>query len=111
MRLERGRFPEVEGIDRLDVIVTIEEYRRLARRLQPIGVDHRVSGRLDDLSVPESDSLILLGQVAGGATNVRGALRLTRDAGNLEKVFEFLQPLVARFVKEFFRRGHGWRGP
>src|ERR1700694_415632 len=109
MRLEGWRFPEVEWIDRLDVIVTIEKHRRLAPRLQPVGIDDRMAGRLDDLCILESNALVLLGQVARGATDVTGALRLTRDARDPEKVFEFLQPLVAGIFKEFFRRGHCWR--
>jgi hypothetical protein len=44
--------------------------------------------------------------VSRGATDVGGALGLARDAWDLEKVFEFLEPLVAGIFKKFFRGDH-----
>src|ERR1700694_4095580 len=106
MRLKRWRFPEVEWIDRPDVIVTLEAHRRLCPRLQPVGIDDRMAGRLDDLGILESDALVLLGQVAGGATDVTGALRLARDARDPQEVVELAQTLLARLFEKFLRRCH-----
>ena len=40
-RLERRRFPQVERVDGLHVVVAVEEDRRRARRVQPLAVDDR----------------------------------------------------------------------
>ena len=105
-RLERWRCPKVQWVDRLDVIVPVEQRGRLARGLQPVGVDDRVPGRLDDLGVFQSDPFVLLGQVGGRAPDVAGPLRLARDARDPQKVFEFLQSLVASIFEKFFRSDH-----
>ena len=65
-------------------------------------------GRLDDLGVLESNPLVLLGQVTGGTTDVVAALRFARDAGDPQKVFEFLQSLITGIFKEFFGGNHYW---
>jgi len=56
---------------------------------------------LDDFGVLESNPLVLLGQVAGSTADVVAALRLTRDAGDPQEVFEFLEPLVAGIFEEY----------
>ena len=45
-RLERWRLPQVEWLWRLDVVVPVEEDRRLAWSVQPFPVHHRVARRL-----------------------------------------------------------------
>ena len=42
-RLERRAGPEVHGIDRLHVVVAVEQDRRLAGRVEPVAVDDRDS--------------------------------------------------------------------
>src|SRR2546428_10899099 len=91
-RLERWRGPEVEWVDRLNVIVPVEQHGWLARGLQPIGVDDRMASCLDDLGVLESDHLVLLGQVAGSAPYVGGALGLAGDAGDPKKMSSSRKP-------------------
>jgi hypothetical protein len=103
---EWRRLPQLQGIDRLDIIVAVEKNRRLARRPQPVGNDHRVSGRVDDLGILQPDPLVLLGEVAGGAAHVAGVFRLARNARDTEKVLELAQALLARLVEEFLRRRH-----
>src|ERR1700694_5665082 len=110
-RLEGRRGPQLEWIDRLDVVVPVEQHRRLALCLHPVGIEDGMPRRLDDLRILESDSFVLLREMAGRAPDVVGALRLARDAGDPEKVVEFLEPLVAGSFKEFFRRRHCWRDP
>ena len=55
-RLERRRLPQVERIDRLHVVVAVEEDRRRARRAQPVAVDDRIARRLDQPHVLQSDA-------------------------------------------------------
>ena len=69
-RFERRRLPEVDRIDRLDVVMAVEENRRFVRRLQPVGIDHRVPAGLDHRSVLEPYPLVLLGEMAGRPTDV-----------------------------------------
>ena len=99
--LEGRRFPEVQRIDRLDIVVTVKQDRRLARGLQPVGIDDRMSGGVDDLRVLQPDSLVLLGEVARGAADVVGVFGLARYARDAEKVLELAEPLLTRLVEEF----------
>ena len=50
-RFERRRRPQVDRVDRLHVVVAVEENRRLAGRVEPVAVDDRVSRRLDEADV------------------------------------------------------------
>jgi hypothetical protein len=61
-------------------------------------------GRLDDLCVLQPNSLVLLSEVTGGAPHIGGALRLARDAGDAEEVFELAEALLARLFEKFLRR-------
>ena len=88
------------------VVAVVVETDRRGQTVEPVGVHDRVPRRLDDLGVLESDPLVLLGEVAGRASDVGGPLGLARNAWDLEKVFEFLEPLVAGSFKEFFGRDH-----
>ena len=54
-RLERWSHPQIEGIDRLDVVVAVDDDRGRALRMQPIGVDHRVAAGGGDVDVLEAD--------------------------------------------------------
>ena len=47
-RLERRAGPQIDRIDRLHVVVAVEEDRRLARRVQPVAVDDRIARRVDE---------------------------------------------------------------
>jgi len=67
-----------------------------------------VPGRVDDLGILQPNSLVLLGEVAGGAAYVIGMVWLARDARNPEKVFELAEALLTRLVEEFL--GGRYRG-
>ena len=49
-RLERRRVPQVERIDRLDVVVGVDEDRRRAFGMQPVGVDDRMAAGVGETS-------------------------------------------------------------
>ena len=69
-RLERRRRPQLERIDGLDVVVAVDEHRRSARRVQPVGVDDRVTAGLGRLDVLEPDRRSRVDQPVGGAPAV-----------------------------------------
>ena len=60
-RLERRRLPQLERIDRLHVVVAVEEDRRRAWRAQPVAVDDRIARRVDQADVLQSDPPHLVG--------------------------------------------------
>ena len=62
--------------------------------------------RLDHFGVLQPNPLVLLGEVTSRPPHVIGALGLTRDAGNPQKILEFLESLLAGLHEEFLRRGH-----
>ena len=53
-----GRLPHVERVDRLDVVVAVDEHGRGAGGVEPVGVDDRVAAGLGDLHVLEADRAI-----------------------------------------------------
>ena len=104
--LKGRRGPEVEGVDGLDVVVPVQQHGWLAGGLKPVGIGDRVSGRFDDFGVLQANPFVLLGEVGGRTPDLAGPLRLARDAGDPQKLFEFLQPLVPGIFKEFFGGDH-----
>ena len=105
-RLERRRRPEIQRVDRLHVVMAVEQDGWLAGRFEPVGVDDRVPGCLDHLGILEAHPFVLLGQVARGAANVIGTLRAARDARDPQKILEFLEALLPSLFQEFLSRGH-----
>ncbi len=47
-RLEGGREPLVQRVGRLDIVMAVEDHRRRARRVVPLGEHHRPPGGRDD---------------------------------------------------------------
>ena len=78
--LERRRLPQVERIDRLDVVVAVEQDRRRALRRQPVAVDDRVARRLDQPDVLHADPAQFVGRPFGAAAHVGLMLRQRADA-------------------------------
>ena len=70
LRLEGRRFPLIERIGRLHIVVAVEQDGRLARRAQPFGVDQRVALAFDQLG-RKSGGL----QLARGQNRRRGGYR------------------------------------
>ena len=99
-RLERRRLPEVERIDRLHVVVAVEEDRRRARRAKPVAVHDREARRLDQPDILQADAPHLLRRPLGATLHVVLVLRQRADAGNREVLFQFLDIPVAMRVDE-----------
>ena len=99
-RLERRRRPQLERVDRLHVVVPVEEHRRRAGRVQPVAVDDRVARRVDHPHVLEADGPQVIGGPVGAAAHVAGVLGQRADARDGEVLGEFLEVPVAARVDE-----------
>ena len=77
-RLERRRLPEIQRIDRLHVVVAVEQNRRRTRRAEPVAVHHRIAGRLDQPDVLQADAPHLVGAPVGAALDVGARARAAR---------------------------------
>jgi hypothetical protein len=108
-RLERRCRPAVEGVDRLDVVVSVEEDGWLAGRVQPIRVDDRVPGGLDNFGMLEPDRGILRGQMFRGPPNVIDMVGLTRDARDAQELLELAQAALARVFEKLLGRAQASR--
>ncbi len=81
-----ARLPLVERVDRLDVVVAVEEHGRRSDRVEPVGIDDRVAARLADLDVLQARRQQVGGQLLGGPPAVRGVLGDPADAGDPQEV-------------------------
>ena len=77
-RFERRRLPQLERVHRLHVVVAVEEDRRRARGAEPVAVDHRIAGRVDQPDVVQADAPHLVGAPVGAAPHVGGMLAAAR---------------------------------
>ena len=98
--LEGRAGPQVHRIDRLHVVVAVEEDRRLARRVQPVAVDHGVARRLNQLDVLQSRGAQRVGRPLRRLAHVLGVLGQRRDAGNGQVLLQLLDVAIAIDVDE-----------
>jgi len=111
--LERRRGPQLQRIDRLDVVVPVEQNRRRTRRAQPLAVDDWVAGRVEQLHAGEADALHLLGGPLGAPHDVAMVRGQRADAGDREIRLQFVDVSVAVEVDEIndgVGHGCGWAG-
>ncbi len=98
--LKRRRRPEIQRIDRLHVVMAVEENRRLARRIEPVAVDDGIARGVDQADVLHPGR----GQRVGGplrrAPHVALVLRQRADARDGEVLLEFLDVSIAVDVDE-----------
>src|SRR6185295_4179835 len=89
-RLEGGVAPLRERIRRLNVVMTVEKDRRLARSAQPFGVDEGMTLGLDAFG-REAGRAELPDDEVSGAGDVRGVLRIGRDRRDPNVILQFLE--------------------
>ena len=99
-RLEGRGFPQLDRVDRLHVVVAVEEDGRRARRAQPVAVDDREAGRVDQLDVLQPDAAHLLRRPVRAALHVGRVLRQRADAGDGEVLLELVDVVVAVRIDE-----------
>ena len=106
--LEGRSVPLVERLGGLDVVVGVAEHGGLAGGVQPVGVDEGMALGGDDLDIFHADAAQFVGHIVGGFLNVGLVLFEGADAGDAEKIFEFVQEtLLITAGKIDCGRGHG----
>ena len=98
--LKRRRLPELDGIDRLDVVVAVEEDRRRAFGAEPVAIDDGVAGRFEEPDIGQADAAHLVGRPFGAAAHIAGMLRQRADARNREVSLQLLDVAVTIGVDE-----------
>ena len=79
-RLERWRCPQVERVDRLDVVVAVDKDGRGVGSVQPVGVDDRGTTGLDRFCVLEAGCGQGVAKPVGRGPTVVQVLAQRRDA-------------------------------
>ena len=99
-RLERRRLPQVQGIDRLHVVVAVEQDGRRPGRPQPVAVDDRIAGRLEQPDVLQPDAAHFVAAPFGTAADVGFVLGQRADARDGQQRLQFVDVSVAVDVDE-----------
>ena len=90
-RLEGRREPLVQRIGRLHIVVAVKEHGRLARGMQPVGIDQRMTVGFDQPHVLHADAGQLGGQRLGGAAAIALVLGQRGDGRNAQQVLQFIE--------------------
>ena len=91
-RFKGGRLPQRQRIDRLDIVVTINQDSRLVRTgMQPIRVDQGMPRGLDDLHMFQPALLHIGDQPLGSLHHVGLVGRNRTDAGDAQPLGQFSQ--------------------
>jgi hypothetical protein len=85
-RLERRPVPQVERVDRLDVVVGVHHDRRRTLGVQPVGVHDRMAARVRRLDVLEADPPEALDEEVGRGARVRVVLAKRADARDPQEI-------------------------
>ena len=89
-RLKRRAVPFIQRIGRLDIVVRIQSTVGLPRAREPVGINQRMSLGRDDLDIFHADAPQFVGHKIGGFLDVGLVFFESADAGNAEKIFEFV---------------------
>ena len=87
---ERRRFPLIQRVGRLDVIVRIHQDGGLAGGVEPIGIKKRMSLGGDHFDIVHADAPQFVGDKIGGLLHIRFVLVKRADAGNAEEVLQLI---------------------
>ena len=93
-RFERRRIPEIDRVHGLDVVVAVEQDRRRPGRVQPIAIDDRIAGRVEQPHMLEADALHVIGAPLGCAPHVCLMLRKRADARDREVLLELVNVAI-----------------
>ena len=86
----------------------IHQDGRLARGVQPVGVKQRMSLGGDDLDILHADAAQFAGHKIGRFLNVGLVFFESADAGNAEKIFEFVHETAADYRGQNQLLGRPW---
>ena len=98
-RLEGRRLPQIERIDRLDVVVAVDQGGRRVGRAQPVAVHDGMTRRVRHLDVVDADPAQVVRDPLRGAPAVGGVLRKGGDARDPEECLVGLEALVGAGVE------------
>ena len=84
---ERRRCPELERLHRLHVVMTVDEYRGLARSAEPLTIDDRMPGGGKQLDILQSDRAHVVSNPLRASLHVLCVLGIGADAGNRKELF------------------------
>ncbi len=99
-RLKRRRFPQIERVHRLHVVVAVKENRRRAGRTEPVAVHDRIAWRVDEPDILKADAPHLIRAPFGAALHVGRVLGQRADARNGEKRLQLGEITIAVDVDE-----------
>ena len=107
-RLEGRCFPEFEWVRRLNVVVPVQQHRRLSRRVKPIGIHQRMIGGRNHLDVFEFRSPHGVGNEGSRTLHIAFVLGQCADARDTKKSLQFLKQTVLTSTDERIDGlGHG----
>jgi len=91
-RLEGRRHPFVQRIDRLHVVMGVDQHRRaVGAGLQPFAVDDRAAGGGEGAHIPEAQPLHLRRDPGGAALQIGPVGRVGADRRDAQEVQEPIQ--------------------
>ena len=99
-RLERRRLPEIERIDRLYIVMPVEEDGRRTLGAEPVSVHNGEAWCLDQPNVLETDASHFVGGPLGATLDVAAMLRQCADARYRQILLELVDVPVAIGVDE-----------
>ena len=108
-RLERGREPRLERLGRLDVVMAVDQDRRLAGCTQPLGIDDRVLLGFDQLGLEAHGRQVVADQGRGPA-RVGVVVGLGADARNPDQGLELLLEIAPMRLEVGIHAIHGHDG-
>src|SRR5688572_92150 len=107
-RFERRRFPQLERLGGLDVVVAVHEHRRCARRLPPFTQYYGMAARGKDGRL-ESNARERVTHPLGRAANVGSVLRARADAWDAEQLEQLVVNAAVVFGQVTIEIGWHWR--
>ena len=105
-RLERGGDPLFQRIGRLHVVMAVDQGRRGTGHGRRLGIDQRMPGRGDHLG-GEPHAAELVGHPVGRPVHVVPVVRIGADAGNPQKLAQFLLEPCGVGIQILVDGGHG----
>ncbi len=103
--LEGGRFPLIQRVGGLYVVMAIDQHRRGARHRRRLGVHDRVARRRHQLDV-QLHGAKLVGHPVGGLVDVVAMLAVGADAGDAQQFAQFALEAVALFTQIVVKGRH-----
>src|SRR5258708_14023016 len=99
-RLEWRRFPQINRIDGLHIIMPIYKHSGLPGSLEPLAINERVTCCLYQMHLLEAHLSQLLRSVLRGPANVTRVFRQRTDARNAQPVYQIVKKtaFVLRYV-------------